>query len=197
MATMRHSGRWTLEDRFASPWQYLPVEVPDGAWGLRAELEYERSGAVLDLGCIGPGGFRGWSGGARRSFVITPDAATPGYLPGDLEPGTWQVVIGLHRVPLDGAEYRLTAQVTSRPGELTPGQPPDPLPPLADRPQRRELPAAAGRRWLAGDLHTHTVHSDGELTVAGLARFAAAQGLDYLAVTDHNTTSHQDRKSVV
>ena len=83
MATMRHSGRWTLEDRFASPWQYLPVEVPDGACGLRAELEYERSGAVLDLGCIGRRGFRGWSGGARRSFVITRDAATPGYLPGE------------------------------------------------------------------------------------------------------------------
>jgi PHP domain len=190
MATMRHGGRWTLEDRFASPWQYLPVEVPDGAWGLRAELEYERSGAVLDLGCIGPGGFRGWSGGARRSFVITPDAATPGYLAGELEPGTWQVVIGLHRVPLDGAEYRLTAQVTSRPGELTPGQPPDPLPPLADRPRRRELPASAGRRWLAGDLHTHTLHSDGAMTVPELARFSVAQGLDYIAVTDHNTISH-------
>src|SRR3984885_15474118 len=190
MVTIRHSGRWALEDRFARPWHYLPVEVPDGAWGLQAELEYERSGAVLDLGCIGPGGFRGWSGGARRSFVIPPDAATPGYLPGDLEPGIWQVVIGLHRVPLDGAEYRLTAQVTSRPGELTPGQPPDPLPPLADRPPRRELPASAGRRWVAGDLHTHTLHSDGAMTVPELARFSVAQGLDYIAVTDHNTISH-------
>jgi len=190
MATMRHSGRWTLEDRFASPWQYLPVEVPGGACGLRVELEYERDGAVLDLGCIGPGGFRGWSGGARRSFVITQDAATPGYLPGELEQGTWQVVIGLHRVPLGGAEYRLTAQVSGRPGELAPGQPPDPLPPLAGRPPRRELPAGAGRRWLAGDLHTHTVHSDGAMTVPELARFSVTRGLDYIAVTDHNTISH-------
>ena len=55
---------------------------------------------------------------------------------------------------------------------------------------RRELPARAGHRWLAGDLHAHTVHSDGAFTVAELARFAAAQGLDFLAVTDHNTTSH-------
>ena len=92
MIITRHSGRWTLEDRFASPWQYLPVEVPDGARGLRAELEYERSGAVLDLGCIAPSGFRGWSGGARRSFVISADAATPGYLPGELEAGTWRHV---------------------------------------------------------------------------------------------------------
>ena len=190
MVITRHGGRWTLEDRFASPWQYLPVEVPDGACGLRAELEYERSRAVLDLGCMAPCGFRGWSGGARRSFVISPDAATPGYLPGDLEPGTWQVMIGLHRVPPGGAEYRLTVQVSTTHGELVPPPPPDPLPPLADRPPRRELPAGPGRRWLAGDLHTHTVHSDGVMTVPELARFAAGQGLDFVAVTDHNTISH-------
>src|ERR1700733_3946492 len=124
MVTIRHSGRWTLEDRFASPWQYLPVEVPDGAWGLRAELEYERSGAVLDLGCIGPGGFRGWSGGARRSFVVTADAATPGYLPGELEAGTWQVIVGLHQISPDGTDYHLSAEVTSRHD----GMYPDPVP---------------------------------------------------------------------
>jgi hypothetical protein len=190
MVITRHSGRWTLEDRFASPWHYLPVEVPDGACGLRAELEYERSGAVLDLGCVAPRGFRGWSGGARRSFVISPGAATPGYLPGDLEPGTWQVMIGLHRVPPGGAEYVLTVQVSTKRGELVPPPPPDPLPPLADRPPGRELPAGPGRRWLAGDLHAHTVHSDGAMTVPELARFAAGQGLDFLAVTDHNTISH-------
>ena len=187
----RHTGRWTLEDRFASAWQYLPVEVPAGTCALRAELEYERSAAaVMDLGCLGAAGFRGWSGGARRAFVITADAATPGYLPGELEPGLWHVVIGLHRVPPAGADYRVTVQVSGTPGELTPGPLPEDLPPLAERPPRRELPAAAGRRWLAGDLHTHTVHSDGVMTVPELARFAAGRGLDYLAITDHNTISH-------
>jgi hypothetical protein len=190
MAVTRHDGRWTLEDRFASPWQYLPVEVPPGSCALRAELEYERSGAVMDLGCLGARGFRGWSGGARRSFVITPEAATPGYLPGELEPGTWQVMIGLYRVPPAGAGYRVTVEVSSAPGKLTPGPVPEDLPPLTDRPRRRELPASAGRRWLAGDLHTHTVHSDGGMTVPELARFAAGQGLEFLAVTDHNTVSH-------
>ncbi|HUZ25761.1 MAG TPA: CehA/McbA family metallohydrolase [Streptosporangiaceae bacterium] len=190
MVVTRHDGRWTLEDRFVSAWQYLPVEVPPGACALRAELEYERSGAVMDLGCMGAAGFRGWSGGARRSFVICPDAATPGYLPGELEPGTWQVMIGLHRVPPGGAEYRMTVEVSSTPGELTPEPAPEDLPPLTDRPPRRALPAAAGRRWLAGDLHTHTVHSDGVMTVPELARFAAGRGMEFLAITDHNTMSH-------
>ncbi len=61
---------------------------------------------------------------------------------------------------------------------------------MADRLRRRELPASPGRRWLAGDLHTHTVHSDGVMTVPELARFAVGRGLDFLAITDHNTISH-------
>jgi hypothetical protein len=189
-ASVRHTGRWTLEDRFASPWHYLPVEVPPGASGLRVELEFARAGgAVLDLGCLSPAGFRGWSGGARDSFVITAGSATPGYLPGELEAGTWQVMIGVHRVPPDGAQYQVTAEVTTGAAALAvpPGAPDPPVP---ERPPRRDLPAAAGRRWLAGDLHTHTVHSDGALTVAELAALAVGRGLDFIAVTDHNTVSH-------
>lgn len=190
MLVTRHSGRWSLEDRFSSAWHYLPFEVPAGSCCLRVELEYERSAAIMDLGCMGPAGFRGWSGGARRSFVISDSAATPGYLPGELQPGTWQVMIGLHRVPAGGADYKVTIDVSSTPGELRPGEPPETMPPLADRPERRLLPASPGRRWLAGDLHTHTVHSDGDMTVPELARFAAGRGMEFIAVTDHNTISH-------
>jgi hypothetical protein len=144
---------------------------------------------VLDLGCQGPAGFRGWSGGARRSFVITADRATPGYLPGELEPGTWQVIIGVHQVPPDGARYSVSAEVTTSRANLLPGQEVGP-PPLPDRPARRALPASNGRGWLAGDLHTHTLHSDGALTVGALARLVSERGLDFAAVTDHNTVSH-------
>ena len=190
-ATTRHHGRWTQDDRCRSPWHYLPVEVPHGSAGLRVELDYDRSGAVLDLGCFGPAGFRGWSGGARSSFVITPGEATPGYLPGELEPGLWQVAIGL--LPASARGRRVLGDghgEPAHPAGCAPAPPAAAPAPLSERPPRRELPARPGHRWLAGDLHTHTVHSDGELTVAELARFAAAQGLDYLAVTDHNTTSH-------
>ncbi len=181
-----------MADRFASAWHYLPVDVPPGTHALRVALAYDRSQAVLDLGCLGPGGFRGWSGSARRSFVITPEAATPGYLTGPLEPGTWQVMIGICRLSPDGAGYELTVDLADAPGRLAPPAAPAAPPALAPghRPARRDLPAHPGRRWLAGDLHSHTVHSDGDETVAGLARLAAGQGLDFLAVTDHNTISH-------
>jgi PHP domain len=192
MAVTRHAGTWTIEDRCESVWRYLPVEVPPGTGALRVELDYEADRGVLDLGCMGPGGFRGWSGGARRFFVLTADAATPGYLAGELEPGTWQVMLGLHRIAAAGTRYELTAEVTGRTrpdGPAGPLGPGEPVPPAAVRPARRHLPAEPGLRWLAGDLHTHTVHSDGVMTVPELAAFAAARGLDFLAVTDHNTVS--------
>src|ERR1700678_577178 len=134
----RHTGRWTLEDRFASPWHYLPVEVGPGTAGLRVELEYERAaGAVLDLGCLGAQGFRGWSGGGRESFVIAADAATPGYLPGEIEAGTWQVRIGVHHIPRAGGRSQVTAQALPS----SAGLPPPPAPPAPrDRPPRRVLP---------------------------------------------------------
>ncbi|HVT69172.1 MAG TPA: CehA/McbA family metallohydrolase, partial [Trebonia sp.] len=69
--------------------------------------------------------------------------------------------------------------------------PAEAAPPVpADRPARRALPAPPGLTWLAGDLHAHTFHSDGVMSVAELAAFAAERGLDFLAVTDHNTVSH-------
>ena len=186
-----HTGTWTPEDGFASPWHYLPVEVAPGTAALRVELEYECPDAVLDLGCLGPSGFRGWSGGARRSFVITSESATPGYLPGEVEAGLWQVMIGVHTVPPEGVPYRLTAEPSGGTGTGSGFPAAVSAPPVpANRPGRRELPAAPGHRWLAGDLHAHTVHSDGAMTVPELACFAIECGLDFIAVTDHNTVSH-------
>lgn len=187
---MRQAGVWTIEDRCESAWHYVPFEVPPGSCALRVSLDYDPSSAVLDLGCFGPAGFRGWSGGARESFVISDDAATPGYLPGPLEPGLWQVAIGLHRVPAAGVRWQVSTEITSQPGSLVPDLRSEQVPPATQRPGRRDLPADVGLAWLAGDLHSHTVHSDGVLTVPELARFAASRGLDFLAVTDHNTVSH-------
>ncbi|HXP54403.1 MAG TPA: CehA/McbA family metallohydrolase [Streptosporangiaceae bacterium] len=193
----RRSGRWTIEDQIASPWQYVDVEVPAGTRALRVDLSYDRQAGVLDLGCFGPAGFRGWSGGAREQFVIGADGATPGYLPGELEPGRWRVALGLYQMPAEGLAWELTTEASPPGGgplsELRPGLVPDGAaepPPAAESPARRSLPSSDGRQWWAGDLHTHTVHSDGALTVAELARLARGNGLDFIAVTDHNTVSH-------
>jgi hypothetical protein len=47
-------------------------------------------------------------------------------------------------------------------------------------------------RLLKGDLHVHTVASDGVYTVEELMFKAKANGLDFLAITDHNQTISVD-----
>jgi hypothetical protein len=181
-----HRGRWTRADRAAEPWPRLPFEVPAGCAAVEVELEVAGPDAVIDLGCEGAAGWRGWSGGARTRYAITPDAATPGYLPGEPEPGQWHVIAGLHRVPESGVDYTVTVRTGGRP-RIEQARP---APPVPHRPPRRELPAGDGLRWVATDLHAHTLHSDGELTVPELAALAVDAGLDALAVTDHNTVAH-------
>lgn len=44
-------------------------------------------------------------------------------------------------------------------------------------------------KWVACELHTHTVHSDGRLSVGGLVNRAKSLGLEMIALTDHNTNS--------
>lgn len=185
-----HRGTWTMEDRARDVLRALPVQLADGAGALTVTLTYPRAAGVLDLGLLGPdGGFRGWSGGARDTFTVTPAWATPGYLPGPLTGGTWHVLLRLHRVPPAGLPYEVRARAVRRAPAAPEVRYPPPLP-AGERRPRRTVPAADGATWLAGDLHAHTLHSDGALTVDELARCAAAEGLDFLAVTDHNTVSH-------
>jgi hypothetical protein len=180
-------------------WAYLPVEVPDGVGELAVSYRHDRPptppgvpGNVLDIGVFdergagpqeppaGPGmaGFRGWSGGARDRFAISRSAATPGYLPGPIGPGTWRVVLGPYTVAPQGLRWEV--EVTLGEGPPGPAFVPDPAP---------ERAAGRGRGWYRGDLHTHTVHSDGTRTPAELAAAARAAGLDFVASTEHNTAS--------
>jgi len=113
-------------------------------------------------------------------------------LAGDLEAGTWWVVLGLHRVPVEGVE--LIVEAVTGPVDTVPG-----LAEYADvsaaivppaRPPRRSLPASSGLKWVAGDFHAHSLHSDGSTPIANLAALGVLAGLDVLAVTDHNTVAH-------
>jgi len=174
----------TPATRAACTWYEIGFDVPVGPGAFTISMEYDRSsGAVIDLGCAGPQGFRGWSGGARSSFSITDDRATPGYLPGVVA-GEWRVILGQHRVPVD-----LEVLVTLTWLDTVPAAGPV-IGASVERPVRPDLPEVDGMRWLAGDFHCHTVHSDGQHTIDEVAGMAAEAGLDFLAVTDHNTVSH-------
>src|SRR5262249_32427036 len=49
----------------------------------------------------------------------------------------------------------------------------------------RRLPRLIDRPDLRGDLHTHTIETDGKNDIAAMAQAAHDAGLEYLAITDH------------
>ena len=44
-----------------------------------------------------------------------------------------------------------------------------------------------GGRWYRGDLHAHSEHSDGANSVDEIVAYTRQVGLEYFALTDHNT----------
>lgn len=168
------------------PYVYLPFELPEGTTRLSVRYRYDE-GNIIDLGLLDPHieqedfpaarGFRGWSGGARDSFFVTEREATPGYLAGELFPGRWFIMFGLYKVQPQGCDYRveITFEDEAR-AETAPRA----------TPKGTHKPAG----WYRGDLHAHTHHSDAKGSLCDLVRAAEARGLEFLAVTDHNTVSH-------
>jgi hypothetical protein len=197
MVELSHTltGSVTPADKAANDYLLLPFEVPPGLSRLTVSYEYSGavsaalpggSGNVVDIGVFDPRGaalfqgqgFRGWSGSDRSEFTIGPADTTPGYLPGPIYPGTWHIIFGLYHILPEGCDYRLT--IVGQSGE-------------AASPSQGELKApvlSPKAGWYRGDLHSHTHHSDAAGSLGDLAAVARARGLDFVAVTDHNTVSH-------
>ncbi|MGK5531678.1 CehA/McbA family metallohydrolase [Streptomyces sp. URMC 129] len=179
-------------DTGAPDFVYLPVRVPRGVRRIAVSYTYDRPqvpagtpGNALDIGIfdergtdLGGEGFRGWSGGFRTEFAISAEEATPGYLAGPVNAGTWHVVLGPYTVAPQGLDYKVTITL----GYGGQGRTPRPVHP----PERA---AGRGRAWYRGDAHLHTVHSDGRRTPAEVAAAARAAGLDFIVTTEHNTSS--------
>lgn len=185
----------------AGQYHSVPFEMPDGVCRLEVAYDYSHpvdsdphvtGGNTLDIGLFdqrgdeypGPG-FRGWSGSARQSFFVAPDDATPGYLRGPLQPGTWFISLGFYKSAPEGCRY--TVRLRFLHGDCAQ---PDALPPLLtlDSPQPAR-PARAGG-WYRGELHCHSYHSDGDAAPREIIDRARSLGLDFLAITDHNSISH-------
>jgi hypothetical protein len=173
-------------------WAYLPFDVPAGVQRIRVATFHDRFAVcgvarnVLDLGIFGPAGhglgnaagFRGWSGGARDRFFVSTTDASPGYLAGPIDPGLWAVALGPVVVNPWGMTWQV--RVTMERGEPAP----ETRPVIAFPP-----PTVRGARWYRGDLHLHTVHSDGRHDPDELMTAAHDSGLDFIVSTDHNTSS--------
>jgi hypothetical protein len=197
-----------------SRYAYVPFDVPPRAVRISISYQYERADGAntIDIGLFDarstgsdtePRGFRGWSGGRRSEFFISHDEATPGYLRGEMPAGKWRIILGLYRVAPAGVDVSLkidieteknrSSSATLAARETNPSSASASVTPIAGsstpQPSSREV-GGHGARWWSGDLHMHTVHSDGDWTIAELISNARNAGLDFIVITDHNTASH-------
>lgn len=170
----------------------VPFDLPEGVTRVSVVFAYsgKEQRSVIDLGLFDPQRFRGWSGGARDRFTISAEEATPGYLPGPLPAGRWRLILGAPNIRPDGAaryEANVFFEREARSTDFAAGFP-------------LSAPLNPDTGWYRGDLHTHTGNSDASCRTQSGARApcptyrtveaAAARGLDFIAVTDHNTTAH-------
>src|SRR5277367_5753718 len=90
-------------------WRLVPFEVPAGTTRITVDFDYTARDVrtTVDLGLLGPDGFRGqdgfrgWSGGNKRSFTISATDATPSYLPGPIRAGRWSLLLGVPNIRQD------------------------------------------------------------------------------------------------
>jgi hypothetical protein len=113
---------------------------------------------IIDLGLIAPDGTQvGVSGSDKTEVQVSATYATPGYRICNLVQGEWCILLGAYKVATEGVT--VSYELTFTPKRL---------------------------RLFKGDLHLHTLASDGALSVGELAQHALQHGLDFLAITDHN-----------
>lgn len=185
-ADLTLDGRITGADH--QHYRPVPFDVPPGVDRITVILSYDKSNkTVIDMGLWDGERFRGWSGGARDRFTIAPSDASPGYLPGSIPPGRWHVELGIPNArPSSRSDYRLQVFFDRRTDRRASAA-------IADPPLR------SSPGWYRGDLHMHDANSDGSCASASGKRVpcplfrtveaAARAGLDFIAVTDHNTVS--------
>jgi len=159
----------------------LPFQVPEGIESMALKYRYERrpekdqaldngvftsrqEANIIDLGLIDPRGVQvGASGSDKTEISVGETQATPGYRPGPIIPGEWRILVGAYKVAPEGVRVDYEVKLERK-----------------------------GRRLLRGDLHAHTLASDGVHTPEELAWKAKRNGLDFVAVTDHNQFSSSE-----
>lgn len=171
----------------------LPFQVPPGTTGLEIDFRFE-PWKVMDiknkvtLSLYEPGGaFRGTSigGASEKAIRVSSGHADEGFFPGRLPPGEWRAELDTFLImPGPSISYEMRIWLSEEPEPEAQGRLRLPQP---------TLHRSAG--WYRGDLHLHTYHSDGHMSVAELLDTARQLGLDFVALTDHNNVTqlyHED-----
>ncbi|HZK21116.1 MAG TPA: CehA/McbA family metallohydrolase [Oscillospiraceae bacterium] len=149
---------FTAEDK--EKYIFIPFDVPENCEKIKISFVTDKTeGICIDLGLVYPDGTQnGASGGRTKEIEISAKYSTDGYEPTEPYAGVWQIIAGVYR-PKSGVTATYTIEFMFK-----------------------------EKRWLKGDTHTHTSHSDGNLKTEKLIAYALKKKLDYIIITDHNNT---------
>ncbi len=158
----------------------VPFVVPVGTVEIQISHTDGSDFVILDWGVWSPEGFRGWGGGLEDDAIIGVAQSSRSYLAGPITAGTWTVSIGKAKVdPVTGGHYSI--DVICRDNATLPVLPKAPFAPVV---------LSTERRWYRGDFHVHSEQSgDATATFAQIAALAQSRGLDFVNLSDHNTSS--------
>ncbi len=158
----------------------VPFTVPVGTQEIRVAHVDGDDFVILDWGVWSPEGFRGWGGGNLEDAVIGVDESSRSYLNGPITPGTWTVVVGKALLSATGGHYSIDVACSDSQT-------------LAVRARAPFTPVVLSdeRRWYKGDFHVHSNESgDARATFDEITTLAEQRGLDFVNLSDHNTSSH-------
>lgn len=150
--------------------QYYTVgfDVPEKVIKVTVGYEYYRptAGLLSDLhptNCIDiglmdeKGRFLGWSGSAHTSVSVGEYSSSDGYMTQKINPGRWSIIVGAYHVEEKGVEVTYKVDFEYE-----------------------------GEKLFYGDLHIHTRASDGVFDSSQIANLAKQNGLDFVALANHN-----------
>lgn len=120
----------------------------------------------------------GASGYYEDTYIIRTDSASSGAVPGTIPAGIWKLILYKRRFSED---FDAVLSVNIEKGQEN-------TEPFRLTFQEQKLSGTPG--WYRGELHVHSSESTGRKSVRRVLEAAREAGLDFIAITDHFTSSH-------
>ncbi len=167
---------------------YIPIDfdVPEGTTKIHIEFDHNPKHTEgqplpqqISLSIFDPTGIRGeYSRPNAEGLTVGLTEATLGTLAGEIQAGTWTLLMAVHRImPAVPVSYEVKITLSSEEPSKRAKEWPNPV------------VSGKGAGWYRGDLHAHSFHSDGSWSITDLIAYAKEKGMDFVTLSDHNTIS--------